>query len=150
MKRSEPYLAPMTNQSYTLPEIPELARQIIARYGSNNVYALEGELGAGKTTLVSELCRVLGVTEPTSSPTFSIVNEYRGEGGTVYHLDAYRLESVGEALDAGLEEIFQADRPVFVEWPAAIEPLLPPGVVFLRLAHSPDGSSRRLTISTDQ
>lgn len=140
----------MTDYSYTLSDLPDLARRIITAYGPDRVYALTGDLGAGKTTLVSEMCRCLGVTEPTSSPTFSIVNEYRGKDGPVFHLDCYRLDSTEEALDAGLEDLFQVDQPVFVEWPAVIEPLLPPGVVSLRLAHTPDGQSRTLTISTDQ
>lgn len=140
----------MTNFSYTLSDLPDLAHRIISAYGPDRVYALTGDLGAGKTTLVSEMCRCLGVTEPTSSPTFSIVNQYHGKDGPVFHLDCYRLESTEEALDAGLEDIFQVDQPVFVEWPTVIEPLLPPGVVSLRLAHTPDGQSRTLTISTDQ
>ena len=120
-----------------------------SRAPSQRVFALVGELGAGKTTLVSALARSLGVTEPTSSPTFSLVNEYAAPDGPVYHLDCYRLESVEEALAAGLEEIFATDRPIFVEWPAVIEPLLPDDVVILRLQHAPDGQARLLTITTD-
>lgn len=112
-------------------------------------FALTGELGAGKTTLVAALVRALGVTEPTSSPTFSLVNEYAAPDGPVYHLDCYRLEDVGEALDAGLEDVFGSGRPIFVEWPAVIEPLLPEDVVILRLQHGPDGETRLLTIITD-
>ncbi|MEM6772957.1 MAG: tRNA (adenosine(37)-N6)-threonylcarbamoyltransferase complex ATPase subunit type 1 TsaE, partial [Bacteroidota bacterium] len=141
--------APMENHSYTLASLPELARQILATYGGNRVFALVGELGAGKTTLVNEICQQLGVTEPTSSPTFSIVNEYAGAQGPIYHLDCYRIETIEEALDAGLEELFaQDDGPIFVEWPAVIEPLLPTDVVYLRLSHAADGASRQLTTST--
>ncbi|MEM9528214.1 MAG: tRNA (adenosine(37)-N6)-threonylcarbamoyltransferase complex ATPase subunit type 1 TsaE, partial [Bacteroidota bacterium] len=94
-------------------------------------------------------CRQLGVTEPTSSPTFSIVNEYTGEAGPVFHLDCYRLETIEEALAAGLEELFeQEESPIFVEWPAVIEPLLPADVVYLRLAYASDGQARELTTST--
>lgn len=139
----------MEHLSYTLETLPEVAEQLLAAFGGNRVFALEGELGAGKTTLVNEMCRGLGVEEPTSSPTFSIVNEYRGANGPVYHLDGYRLESVEEALDAGLETLFAEEgHPIFVEWPAVIEPLLPPDVIYLRLRHSSDGKSRHLTTST--
>ena len=101
-------------------------------------------MGAGKTTLVRELCRCLGVTGPVSSPTFSIVNTYAAPAGEVYHLDCYRLGDLHEALDAGLEELIAgAPGAVFVEWPEVIEPLLPPGVVFLRLSHDPEGNDRR-------
>ena len=132
---------------YGLTDTDRLAKQLLSTCGPAPIFALSGELGAGKTTLVSALCRALGVTEPTSSPTFSIVNEYMAPDGPVYHLDAYRLERLEEALDAGLEEIFAGDRPIFVEWPAVIEPMLPDGVVFLHLQHGPDGHERLLTRS---
>lgn len=132
--------------TYTLQDLPQIAETLLATHGRHAVYALTGELGAGKTTLVAEMARQLGVTEPTSSPTFSIVNEYAGADGPVYHLDCYRLKSVEEALDAGLEELFEArGHAVFVEWPAVIEPLLPADVVRLRLEHAADGG-RRLSV----
>ena len=137
----------MPQLSYTLSEVATVARQLLEEFGLQT-YALTGNLGAGKTTLVAALCRHLGVTEPTSSPTFSIVNEYQGTHGRIYHLDAYRLNSLEEALDAGLEEIFADESAtVFVEWPAVIQPLLPSGVVTLHLAHAPDGAARHLTIT---
>ncbi len=139
----------MEQLSYTLETLPEVADQVLATFGGTRVFALEGDLGAGKTTLVSEMCRALGVEEPTSSPTFSIVNEYHGANGPVFHLDCYRLESIEEALAAGLEELFAEDGyPIFVEWPKVIEPLLPPDVIYLRLRHTSDGMSRNLSIST--
>ncbi len=129
---------------YTLADLPTLADQLLHDYPPPRIYALEGELGTGKTTLVTQLCRQLGVKEPISSPTYSIVNEYTGAIDVVYHLDCYRLENISEAIDAGLEELLDgAAGAVFVEWPAVIEPLLPPGVVFLRLYHDPAGEGRR-------
>lgn len=126
-----------------------VAGDLLKTCGPARTFALEGELGAGKTTLVAEMCRQLGVSEPASSPTFSIVNEYAGSEGPVYHLDCYRLSSIVEALDAGLEEIFGSDDyPIFVEWPEVIQPLLPEDVVLLRLSHDPEGGQRRhLSIS---
>lgn len=139
----------MENHSYTLAMLPALVEALLSQYGPNRVFAIVGDLGAGKTTLVNEICQQLGVTEPTSSPTFSIVNEYTGAKGPIYHLDCYRLESIEEALDAGLEELFSQEVcPIFVEWPAVIEPLLPTDVVYLRLSHSSDGGSRHLSTST--
>ncbi|NJB87529.1 tRNA threonylcarbamoyladenosine biosynthesis protein TsaE [Lewinella marina] len=134
---------------YTLDDLPRVATRVLREWGRDRVFALTGELGAGKTTLVAELCRQLGVDEPVSSPTFSIVNEYDGAYGVIYHLDCYRLEDVEEAMDAGLEELLAtAPGAVFVEWPAVIEPLLPPDVVFLRLGHDPQGGAqRRLNIT---
>lgn len=136
---------------YTTDEIPTLASRLIEQLGRNRTYALLGDLGAGKTTLVAEMCRQLGVTEPTSSPTFSIVNQYKTPGGPVYHLDCYRLDSIQEALDAGLEELFEGheEYPVFVEWPAVVEDLLPDDTVVLRLKHSEDGASREIIIPVE-
>ncbi len=136
---------------YTLSDLPTVVARLLSDYGNRPIFALEGELGAGKTTLVRELCRALGVTEPVSSPTFSIVNLYAAPSGMIHHFDCYRLADVEEALEAGLEELLaQAAGPVFVEWPAVIEPLLPPGVVFLRLYHdSQEEGRRRLSIHTD-
>ena len=131
---------------YTSAQIPALASQLIEQLGRNRTYALLGELGAGKTTLVAEMCRQLGVKEPTSSPTFSIVNQYATTEGPVYHLDCYRLETIREALDAGLEELFAGheEYPIFVEWPAVVEDLLPDDTVVLRLRHGADGTAREI------
>jgi tRNA threonylcarbamoyladenosine biosynthesis protein TsaE len=132
--------------TYTPNDLPQVAAALLQEYGPNRVYALIGELGAGKTTLVAEMCRQLGVVEPTSSPTFSIVNQYKGDGGIIYHLDCYRLDTVEEAIRAGLEELLaEAPGTVFIEWPAVIEALLPDDAVVLRLSHSEDGASRNLT-----
>lgn len=134
---------------YTSNDLPHVAAALLREFGPNRVYALMGELGAGKTTLVAEMCRQLGVVESTSSPTFSIVNQYEGSAGTIYHLDCYRLESLGEAIDAGLEELLaEAPGTVFIEWPVVIEDLLPDDVVVLRLSHGEDAASRKLTATT--
>jgi len=82
-------------------------------------------MGAGKTTLIKSLCECLGTTEPVTSPTFSIVNEYIGAGNKIYHFDFYRLKDQTEALDMGYEEYFYSDAYCFVEWPEKIPGLLP-------------------------
>jgi tRNA threonylcarbamoyladenosine biosynthesis protein TsaE len=135
--------------TYTTTDLPKVAADLLQKYGPNRVYALMGQLGAGKTTLVAEMCRQLGVVESSSSPTFSIVNQYKGEEGIIYHLDCYRLETVEEAINAGLEELLaEAPGTVFIEWPAVIEALLPDNTVVLRLSHHEDGASRKLTVET--
>ncbi len=138
--------------TYSLNDVGKVAARLLRDFGRDRVYALVGDLGTGKTTLVREICRQLGVIEPVSSPTFSIVNEYHSAQGLIYHLDCYRLDSVPEAIDAGIEELIQAaESAVFVEWPAVIEPLLPDDVVFLRFRHdSTDGGRRHLHITTGQ
>ena len=85
---------------------------------------LDGELGTGKTMLVKALCRELGCADEVTSPTFSLVNEYRsGEGIPVYHIDLYRLNNLEEVLQIGIEEYLFSDAWCFIEWPALIEPL---------------------------
>ena len=129
---------------YTLDELQEVASELLREHTPPRVFALQGELGAGKTTLVASCCRQLGVLEPVDSPTYAIINEYTGAIDVIYHLDCYRLNGVEEAIDAGIEELLQQNGyTVFVEWPAVIEPLLPPDVVFLRLDHDPAGAGRR-------
>jgi len=108
-----------------LQELDAAAAQILAAFQNDRIFLLYGDMGAGKTTLVSALCRALGVTDTTSSPTFSIVNEYHSPGGSVYHFDFYRLKNEEEALDMGYEDYFYADAYCFVEWPEKIPNLLP-------------------------
>jgi len=132
-------------QIYSLSDLPDVVTQVRATFPSSRIFALTGELGAGKTTFVSEFCRQVGVKEATSSPTFAIVSEYSATEGTIYHLDCYRLRDLDEALDVGIEEYFDNGRYVFVEWPEVIEPLFPADVVNLRLEHSSDGTARTLT-----
>lgn len=120
---------------YDLAAVPELVERIFATFPGTRIFTLTGDLGAGKTTLVSAFCRLLGVKDDTSSPTFAIVNEYRSATGPIFHLDCYRLRDIDEALAIGVEEYLDEGRYVFIEWPEVIEPLLPLGVVHLRLRH---------------
>lgn len=113
---------------HTLDELQAAAQQILSAYTHDRIFLLKGQMGAGKTTLVNALCKALGVTEATSSPTFSIVNEYSSTSGPIYHFDFYRLKKEEEALDLGYEEYFYADAFCFVEWPEKIENLLPEDV----------------------
>lgn len=108
-----------------LQELDVAAKQILSRFPNDRIFLLYGDMGAGKTTLVNSLCKVLGVSDITSSPTFSIVNEYDSTHGPIYHFDFYRLKSEEEALDMGYEEYFYADTYCFVEWPEKIPNLLP-------------------------
>jgi len=114
----------------TEEELPPIAIQILAFCGMKRVVALKGGMGAGKTALTKVFCRLLGVTENVSSPTFSLINEYRdGDGKPVFHFDFYRIESQQEALDIGVEEYFYSGSFCFVEWPEKILNLMPEDAV---------------------
>ena len=118
----------------SLDDLPEAAEAILAALAGRTVVAFRGGMGAGKTTLIREICRLLGVTDTVSSPTFAIVNEYRGEGiAPVYHFDFYRIERIEEAFDFGYEEYFYSGNLCLVEWPEKVESLLPDDVMTVRI-----------------
>lgn len=108
-----------------LTELDAAAAQLIQHFKDNRVFLFYGNMGAGKTTFVNAICKELGVIDSTSSPTFSIVNEYHSSIGTIYHFDFYRLKTEEEALDLGYEEYFYSGNYCFVEWPEKIPNLLP-------------------------
>ena len=92
---------------------------------STKVVRIDGPMGAGKTTLISSICKSLGVEEPISSPTFSLVNTYKSRDGIIYHFDFYRIQNAHEALDIGLEEYLESGNLCFMEWAEKITPHLP-------------------------
>jgi tRNA threonylcarbamoyladenosine biosynthesis protein TsaE len=106
-------------------QLPGLATEILSFAANSRVFLFYGDMGAGKTTLIKSLCACLGVIEPVTSPTFSIVNEYTGTGQTIYHFDFYRLKNQAEALDLGFEEYIYTGNYCFIEWPEKIPALLP-------------------------
>jgi|SRR5690554_719750 len=107
-------------------DLAEIARDILSKAGEFRLFAFYGEMGAGKTTFILEFIKLLGVKDAGSSPTFSIVNEYRDhKNQPVYHFDFYRIESVEEVYDIGYEDYFFSDAYCFMEWPEKIEEILP-------------------------
>jgi len=108
-----------------LEKLEMVAARIIEQAGKRKIILLEGEMGAGKTTLIKEICLKLGVQDIVSSPTFGIVNEYVGAQSVVYHFDAYRLEDEDEAYDIGVEEYLDSGNWCLIEWPDKIAGLLP-------------------------
>ncbi len=132
----------------TAEALPQAAQEFASLMGDETVYAFYGEIGAGKTTFIRELCRALGVEEDlANSPSFSIINEYRSDttAELIYHFDLYRLESVDEALEIGVEDYFDSGALCLLEWPERIEPLLPDDTVKVSISVNPD-DSRTLTI----
>lgn len=129
-----------------IERLPDAAAQFIDRFSTlpprdTMVFAFHAPMGTGKTTFISEVCRILGSDDEASSPTFSIVNEYDTQRwGKVYHLDCYRIDSEEEAFDIGIEDYFYSGRPCFVEWPEKIEALLPHDVIRVEIKETDDGS----------
>ena len=119
-----------TYKAASLVELKTIAENLITDLGNNKVVAFYGEMGVGKTTLVKELCKVLGVDDVASSPTFSIVNEYMSKSGkAIYHFDFYRIEKEEEVYDLGYEDYFYSDCFCFIEWPEKILNLIPENIV---------------------
>lgn len=130
--------------------LPAAAREFAALMGDETVYAFHGEMGAGKTTFIRALVEHLGVDpEEANSPSFSIINEYRSDttAELIYHFDLYRLESVDEALEIGVEDYFDSGALCLLEWPERIEALLPDDTVVVKITVDPADNSRLLTVN---
>lgn len=110
--------------TFSLDKIDEIAEKILI-LSKHKIFLLEGEMGVGKTTLTKAIAKQLGVKEVTSSPTFSLVNEYQSDDGLLYHFDLFRLEDLSEAYDIGIEEYLDSDNFCFIEWPEKIMSILP-------------------------
>jgi tRNA threonylcarbamoyladenosine biosynthesis protein TsaE len=129
-------------------DLPQIARQIWARYGSRRIFAFYGNLGAGKTAIIRALCDHLGVDSEVSSPTFAIVNEYAGER-TVYHIDLYRLDKRSQVMEIGMDDYLNSKHICFIEWPQLIEDVLPGRTVRIRMDVGA-GGERTITVSTNE
>ncbi len=111
---------------FSLEEINTVAKKILATPSLKKVITFHAQMGAGKTTFIKELVKELGVDDNSSSPTFSLVNEYRTRNGeVVYHFDLYRLNSEEEGYDMGLDEYFYSEEWCFIEWPEKTPNLIP-------------------------
>jgi tRNA threonylcarbamoyladenosine biosynthesis protein TsaE len=125
----------------SIKELPALASRIIEFMGNITLWGFYGNLGAGKTTLIREICSQLGVLDTVNSPTFALVNEYRrATEGPVYHFDFYRIKDTREAFDIGYEEYFYSGNLCLIEWPDRIEELLPEAMAVVRIHRNEDDS----------
>jgi len=115
--------------------LPAAVRKLLKLSGNSRLFAFYGPMGAGKTTIIKAICEVLGAVDLVSSPTFTIVNEYRTfNGESLYHIDFYRIKKRDEVFDFGAEEYLSAGSYCFIEWPELIEDMLPPGTVKVRIS----------------
>ena len=131
----------------SVEEISKAVKAILAFSKGRKVFAFHAPMGAGKTTLIKELCKQLGSTDAFSSPTFSIINEYRiaDSREKIFHLDLYRLRSLEEAVQAGVEDCLSGEHYCFIEWPELMAPILPDEAVQLSMTVHEDGA-RQITI----
>ena len=113
------------DMTYTLAQIEEVAQSLIKSFGHQQVWAFHAPMGAGKTTLITALCKQMGVEDRVSSPTFAIMNEYEVYDKIIYHMDWYRLEDESEARRAGVEMALETADYCFIEWPERALNLLP-------------------------
>lgn len=137
-----------TIQLNSIENIDQAAHDFIAQMGDETVYAFYGEMGAGKTTFINALCKALGVEDDTTnSPSFSIINEYRSDttAELIYHFDLYRLESLEEAFDIGVEDYFDSGALCFLEWSERIDDILPGDTVKVSITVN-DDDTRTITI----
>lgn len=112
-------------KNYQIANIPAVSAQIIDLAKDYKIWTFNGEIGAGKTTLIKSICKNLGVIDDVSSPTFSLVNEYKTKNGEIiYHFDFYRIKSINEAYDIGIEEYFESGNICLIEWPNMIDEIL--------------------------
>jgi len=135
-----------------IEDLPVIAKDILQFTGDKKVFAFYAEMGAGKTTLIKEICKQLGSQDSFSSPTYSIVNEYSLQSAIqnlqskIFHIDCYRLKNFEEALSIGMEEYVSGDNYCFIEWPELIEQLLPDDAV--KISIRSDGNVRNVSIFT--
>jgi len=130
--------------NFTLDNISETAKQFIAETKGNKLFAFHGEMGAGKTTFIHALCDALEVEDSISSPTFSIINQYRtADGQTIYHMDLYRIKDENEAINAGVEDCLFGGDICLVEWPEKAAGIFPEETLHVTIS-SLDDITRKL------
>lgn len=131
--------------SHSLEDLDTVAQKVLAACKAERIFAFFGDLGAGKTTLIQHICKILGVNEPVTSPTFNLVNEYAGLSEQIYHFDFYRITDEQEAYDIGADEYIDSGAYVLIEWPERIPSLLPEDAVHVLLTVT-ENNSRNITL----
>jgi tRNA threonylcarbamoyladenosine biosynthesis protein TsaE len=115
--------------------LPLAAKELIKYSGNRKIFAFYGSMGAGKTTIIKAVCESLGAVDIVSSPTFTLVNEYKTtKGESIYHIDFYRIKKQEEVFDFGIEEYLTGETYCFMEWPELIEELLPPETINVKIS----------------
>jgi len=127
--------------------LPAAAKKILDHTSGNKLIAFYGSMGAGKTTIIRAICSILGAGDIVTSPTFTLVNEYKtNRNEIIYHIDFYRIKKPEEVFDFGIEEYFSSGSYCFIEWPELIGTILPPGTARIKITVG-DNEQRILDIS---
>ena len=140
---------PSTCSTFRCRSVPatwRVAAQLAAQLPDGGVVALQGELGAGKTTFVQGLARTLGIDRPITSPTFTLVGEYAGHGLPLVHMDLYRLHSPDDLLAIGFSEYLERRALVAIEWPERAGDLLPGDAIRVNIRLAPDARTRIIEV----
>ncbi len=133
--------------NFSLSEIDAAAARLLSLAGTNKVLAFHGEMGAGKTTFITALCRAMQAEDIVSSPTFSIINQYKtASGETIYHMDLYRIKNENEAINAGVEDCLYSGSICLVEWPEKAPGILPDNTLHVYISSIAD-NTRKLEIN---
>lgn len=133
---------------YALNQIEPIATELLKLFKEDKLWAFSGSLGAGKTTLIKCICKQLGYENAVTSPTFSIINEYKTEAESMFHFDFYRLEKEQEAVDLGIFEYFDSGSLCFMEWPEKIENiLLKESILHIQLNLAESHDERSIVVS---
>ncbi|WP_040197351.1 tRNA (adenosine(37)-N6)-threonylcarbamoyltransferase complex ATPase subunit type 1 TsaE [Candidatus Soleaferrea massiliensis] len=139
-----------TCQTHSYQETLEVAERLAALLRPGDVIAFKGGLGAGKTAFVTGLAKGLGIESDVQSPTFAIVNEYRGKAVTLYHFDMYRIETYEDLYSTGFFDYLETGAILAIEWSENIEGVLPENVIEITLSPGEDENSREITVKGDK
>lgn len=128
-----------------LDELETIAQTLIESHPNDRLFAFHGQMGAGKTTFIKAVCSYLGCSEPVTSPTFAIVNEYQGSSGTIYHFDFYRLKNSAEAINIGFDDYIYSNDYCLMEWPEIVEDIIPKNIVDVTISVDESTNIRTFT-----
>ena len=132
----------------SLKELDLVAEELVEQFPKERVFAFYGKMGAGKTTFIQSICRILDTADNVTSPTFALINEYvTTEANSIFHFDFYRIKDIEEAFDLGYEDYIYSGDYCLIEWPEMIETLLPENLVEVKIEVQEDGS-RTITAQT--
>lgn len=138
----------ITFEINNIEELSKVSDLLLDWREKSNIIAFYGAMGAGKTTLVKNLCQKLGVSDEVNSPTFALVNEYQTETfDSIFHFDFYRIKSLEEVFDIGYEDYFYGGSLCLLEWPELIDPLMPEHFIKVEITHGDTDTNRKIRCS---